>query len=189
MRQLTRPFEEKADLTRCRVILIILIWFISIIIGFAKNYIRYYIINSEYYISLLRLITNIAGYYVPIMIILIFNFFIIKNLIIKSKKNNSNRRHFHNEKKAISCITSINFILILSHAFWFIVFPFEIFKFEFLSSLQKIYLSISYSYCALNPLVVFVFNKKIRKKFFLFRSFFQSYLQRFSQEDYLDTRV
>ena len=174
LRQLTIPFEEKADLNRFRIILIISIWIISLSIGFLRNYPRFYIITSDYHNRLFRLITNLFILYIPVFIIIVLNFLIVKQFIIKFKKKNLNKRNFRKEKKAIYCTISINSVLLLSQGLWFLFYPFEIFNFEFTFALQNIYLPIANSFAVFNPLVVFLFNKKLRKIFFFLNTVFQS---------------
>ena len=99
----------------------------------------------------------------------------IKKFIIKKKKNNLNKTNFDNEKKAIACTISTNFILLISQGLWFICYPFEAFKYEFPLIQHEIHTAISYSFCVFNPLVVFLFNKKLNKIFSFLNSLLQSY--------------
>ena len=175
LRLLAKPFEEKAELNRYRTILITSMWIISFFFGFSKNYTRYYVITSYYGQSLFVLLANIIGFYIPVLIILILNFLMIKKFIIKIKKNNLNKTNFDNEKKAIACTISTNFILLISQGLWFICYPFEAFKYEFPLIQHEIHTAISYSFCVFNPLVVFLFNKKLNKIFSFLNSLLQSY--------------
>ena len=86
LRQLTKPFKEKAKLNRFRVFMVISLLIISLLIGFLKSYTRLYIISYEYCNRLFRSITNFFVFYVPMFIILILNFLILKHFQKKLRK-------------------------------------------------------------------------------------------------------
>ena len=168
LRQLLKPFEEKAKINRFRTFLIISIWIVCFVFGFLKNYTRKYLINSLYYINLISISTNIIAFYIPILWILVLNILLVQKFIakLKEKKIKIKNNQTKNEKNAIACVICINFGLILSMGLWLVLYPFELYKFEFALSFHEIDLAIAYFYSIIDPFVVFLFSKKYRKIFF-----------------------
>ena len=159
-RQLSSPFKEKSYLNRFRITAIISIWLISIIYWFLTiwltNSLSFYDGKFAYLIGIL--ITN----YLPILLIIVINFLIIKHFNIRIEKNRFIKQSLKKERNATACTVSITLNLVGSCFFYLIINPFELYNFEFVKYLLDIHYIIYY-YTALNPLCVLFFNSKLKK--------------------------
>ena len=161
-RQLNDPFKEKARLNRFRICLIISIWFISFSFWFIGN--RLFFFNEDFVINVdnnefVYLGRMFIFYFVPIIFIIILNILIIKSFKLKMKNKKLIKTNLKKEKKAIACTNSITLLLLLTFGVGLVLQPLEYYTF-----INDIYgvKYLTYYYSALNPLVVFLFNKKFR---------------------------
>ena len=168
LRQLIKPFEEKASIDRLRIFVIISIWIGSLIISFLTFYQSEYLVNSEFYRKIISISIDLIVFYIPILSILILNVIIVRNFKAKLNKKITKIKkiNFKNEKNAIKCIVCMNTGIVLSMGLWLIIHPFSLFNFEFALYFHEIDLSITYFYSVIDPCVVFLFCKKFRNIFF-----------------------
>ena len=160
LRLLKVPFKEQTKINRFRIASIISIWLTCIIASFLEEWYLYYI-RSE---KLLRFMFIIITLYIPTVSVIVINILIIINFIAKMKNQNLNRVDFKKEKKAILCTLSITLAISLTFGMYSIFYPFKIYDFEFEKYLHDLYYSLGYSFTFLNPLIVLIFNKKLRIK-------------------------
>ena len=161
-KQLVQPFKENPKITRLRLFIIFSILVISLIFSFIK---RRDFDPKSHNKEIKDLILTIVFIDIPLILILIINFLVIKHFMIKLKEKHSIKNNFKNEKKAISCTIAINFNILLTNGLLLILNPFSILKFKFIHNFHKIHEAISYFYIVLDPLIIFYFNQKFRRIF------------------------
>ena len=168
LRQLIKPFKEKATINRFRIFLIFAIWIFSTVMVFLSHFISKYLLNSKFYSKLITISSTLIGCYVPILLILFLNTLLVGNFKAKLNKKISKIKKIHNknEKNAIKCIVCMNTGILLTMGLWLIIYPFRIYNFEYVSYLYELDASIAYFYSIVDPFVVFLFCKKFRKIFF-----------------------
>ena len=161
LRQLIVPFKENSKITRLRILLIIGVWVMTSVIAFSKNFMDNYIPSQS--VKSTHLIKDLLFYYMPILFILLMNILIIRYFLKKLKNKNLKKNDYKNEKKAIACTIGMNSNLLLTNGLWAIIHPFVIYEFGFAKSFNKIESSFTYVYIVFNTLLIFYFNKKIKK--------------------------
>ena len=158
-RQLVVPFKEKSLLNRNKISLLISIWVFSLMYWFVTFWpFRPLVFEKN---KLIRFITMIIGIYIPILIVIVLNILIKKTFKLKINQNQLNKMCFKRERRAIACTNSITICLVVTCLSYLIIFPFDVLNFEFVRYLFGFHYII-YFHAALNPLVVFRFNKKFR---------------------------
>ena len=168
LRQLIKPYEEKATINRFRIFVIISIWIASLVISFLNFFISEYLVNSEFYSKLILILITLIFLDFPILSILILNILIIRNFKAKLDKKITKIKkiNFKNEKNAIKCIVFMNTGILLTMGLWIIIYPFRLYNYEFALCFHELDAKITYFYSIVDPLIVFLFSKKIRKFFF-----------------------
>ena len=164
-RSLVKPFKEKSKLTRFRVSLIISIWIISFSCCFLGN--RLFFFNNDFLLDLksnefIYMGRMLIFYLVPIILIIVLNILMIKRFKSKMRNPHLIKTNLKKEKNAIDCINSITLILLLTFGVGLVLQPLEFYNF-----LNDFYILkfLTYYYSAFNPLVVFLFNKRLRNIF------------------------
>ena len=150
-KQLISPFKEGVELNKFRIVTIVSLWLLSPIICFPIIWHILFIEILHHIIECTAVISTCS-----------FNFLIIYKFKLKLKNNRLNKNNFNNEKKAIVCTVWLNLMLLTTWAPFLILRPFAIYKFQFVVALRDIYSSFSYFYIIVYPLILLVFNKKLR---------------------------
>ena len=159
-KQLISPFNEGIKLNRFRIAVVIAMWLLSPIVAFCIVWYRTFI----KYEKLIEFIFFISSLIITISLVII-NILIIYQFKSKLKDKKLNKRNLNNERKAILCTLSLTLLLLIVIAPFLILHPFVIYNFEFTKCLHGIYYSIGYFYCFMNPVVLLIFNRKLRINF------------------------
>ena len=126
---------------------------ISFPIIWYKNFIKYdNVIEILYYMYQC----------IIVIIVCIVNIIIILKFKSKLKNTKLNKTNFKNERKAIRCTFYLNSMLLITWGPALLLQPFKIYKYTFIEFLHDIYFSFSYFYIITDPLIVLLFNRRLR---------------------------
>ena len=156
-KQLISPFKEGVKLNRFRIVTIVSIWLFFPALSFLLNWYNMYIKYQE-----IIPILDWASELFIIISICILNILIIVHFKSKLKNTTLNKNNFRKEKKAILCTLSLTLLLLLTTGPFYIIQPFAIFKYKFVEYLHDTYDSLSYLYIIIDPLILLLFNQKLR---------------------------
>ena len=158
-RQLNAPLKEKSEINKTRAYLIFSIWFICLVYWISLFFFSLnFLINS-----LIFYLSHLFFLYVPLFLITISNILILRKFTLKIQNSKIRKTKFNKERKAIKCIIYISAQLISLSTFYLIYYTIYTFKSD-VNNYIKWFANIANFYPATNPVIVFSFHSKYRKR-------------------------